>query len=60
MKEREDIDWEAVMAAKGDGQPYADRFKEDYEKMTPEERKVADGIIAMLSDLMGAYDDETD
>ena len=43
---------------KGDGLPYAERAKEKYKKLTPEERAEVDAFKAKLDKILGLEDED--
>ena len=47
------------ISPKGDGRPYVERAKEEYKKLTPEERAKVDEFKAKLDEILG-LDDEDD
>lgn len=48
---------EMIKSRKWDGQPYADMFDEEYNKMTKEEKEKADMLLKELDEIIG-YDEE--
>lgn len=47
------------ISPKGDGRPYVERAREEYKKLTPEERAKVDEFKAKLDEILG-LDDEDD
>ena len=52
------IDYDLLARQKADGSYYAEKFEEEYNKMTPEEQAQVDKIMAKLKELMGDDDED--
>ena len=46
------------ISPKGDGRPYVERAKEEYKKLTPEERAKVDEFKAKLDEILGLDDED--